>query len=88
MEMDRLGLQLGKAKVFFGQLLGMSDHLTFTLGSKGAGSAYKYVPYGKVKEVLPYLIRRAEENSDMLAGSIHESKLIRDELERRANLRK
>ena len=87
-EMEALGLQLGKDKVYFGQLLGMSDHLTFTLGSLGAGSAYKYVPYGKVKEVLPYLIRRAEENSDILAGSVHESKLIWNELKRRANLRK
>jgi proline dehydrogenase len=87
-EMNALGLQLGKDAVYFGQLLGMSDHLTFTLGSKGSGSAYKYVPYGNVKEVLPYLIRRAEENSDMLAGSVHESKLIWHELTRRANLRK
>ena len=53
MEMDRLGLQLGKAKVFFGQLLGMSDHLTFTLGSKGAGSATSMYRTVRLRKCYP-----------------------------------
>jgi proline dehydrogenase len=68
--------------VFFGQLRGMADHITFTLG-RLSFAPYKYVPYGEVTEVLPYLIRRAQENSDMLGGVTHERKLIRDELKRR-----
>ena len=70
------------APVAFGQLLGMADHLTFGLGAAGFG-AYKYVPFGSVEEVLPYLIRRAQENSDVLAGSARESALVRRELRRR-----
>lgn len=49
----------------FGQLLGMSDHLTLTLGKAGY-RAYKYVPYGAVGQVMPYLLRRAAENRDIM----------------------
>lgn len=68
--------------VYFGQLLGMSDHLTFSLGSNGY-KAYKYVPYGKVNEVMPYLIRRAQENSDALSGAKIELEMINQEIRRR-----
>lgn len=68
--------------VYFGQLLGMADHLTFALGIKGY-KAYKYVPYGKVNEVMPYLIRRAQENSDALSGAKLQLDLINKELSRR-----
>mmetsp|Transcript_38546 Transcript_38546/g.84604 ORF Transcript_38546/g.84604 Transcript_38546/m.84604 type:complete len:606 (-) Transcript_38546:79-1896(-) len=69
--------------VHFAQLLGMSDNLTNTLGVNGY-RAYKYVPYGKVDEVMPYLLRRAQENSGMLAhgGSMELDLLVR-ELKRR-----
>jgi proline dehydrogenase len=70
------------AGVYFGQLMGMSDHLTFALGSHGY-KAYKYVPYGKVQEVMPYLIRRAQENSSALSGAKTELHMIRQELTRR-----
>lgn len=70
------------AGVYFGQLLGMSDHLTFSLGDKGY-KAYKYVPYGKVNEVMPYLIRRAQENSDALSGAKLELTMTKSELWRR-----
>lgn len=74
----------GAGAVYFGQLQGMADHLTFSLGGRGY-NAYKYVPYGRVDEVLPYLIRRAQENGDMLGGSAHESGLLFRELRRRLN---
>lgn len=70
------------AGVYFGQLLGMSDHLTFSLGDRGY-KAYKYVPYGKVHEVMPYLIRRAQENSDALGGAKAELQMIKKEVWRR-----
>lgn len=53
--------------VAFGTLLGMADHLAFTLGPAQYG-AYKMVPYGGVKPVTKYLLRRAIENSDVLGG--------------------
>lgn len=70
------------APVYFGQLLGMSDNLTFILGGNGYG-AYKYVPFGGVDEVMPYLIRRAQENSDVLGGVGKETAMMRAELRRR-----
>jgi proline dehydrogenase len=73
------------AGVYFGQLMGMSDHLTFALGSHGY-KAYKYVPYGKVQEVMPYLIRRAQENSSALSGAKTELYMTRQELTRRLTL--
>lgn len=70
------------ARVYFGQLLGMSDNLSFSLGAAGY-KAYKYVPYGKIEEVMPYLIRRAQENSDALGGASKEIRMVKSELWRR-----
>ena len=67
----------------FAQLLGMSDNLTNTLGTNGY-RAYKYTPYGEVHEVIPYLLRRAQENSGMLKnGGSSELMLLLRELKRR-----
>eukprot|EP00011_Vannellida_sp_DIVA3-517-6-12_P001001 CAMPEP_0114624364 /NCGR_PEP_ID=MMETSP0168-20121206/10729_1 /TAXON_ID=95228 ORGANISM="Vannella sp., Strain DIVA3 517/6/12" /NCGR_SAMPLE_ID=MMETSP0168 /ASSEMBLY_ACC=CAM_ASM_000044 /LENGTH=554 /DNA_ID=CAMNT_0001835637 /DNA_START=21 /DNA_END=1683 /DNA_ORIENTATION=- len=63
--MNEKGLDPGEGNVFFGQLLGMADNLTFPLGLNGY-QAYKYVPYGPIEEVVPYLVRRAQENKDMM----------------------
>jgi proline dehydrogenase len=80
--MERSGLEPGGRGVYFGQLLGMSDHLSFVLGQNGY-KAYKYVPFGPVHEVLPYLVRRAQENSDIMQGVGTEMKMLRAELKRR-----
>lgn len=68
--------------VYFGQLLGMADNLTFSLGQSGY-KAYKYVPYGPVKEVVPYLVRRAQENSTIMGRVAEERHMLGAELRRR-----
>jgi len=68
--------------IYFGQLLGMSDNLTFPLGINGY-KVFKYVPYGPIEEVLPYLIRRAQENSSILSSSDNELKMLLKEAKRR-----
>lgn len=68
--------------VYFAQLLGMSDHISFNLSAAGYNVA-KYVPYGPVKEVLPYLIRRAEENTSAAGQMSREMRLIQAEKNRR-----
>lgn len=68
--------------VYFSQLYGMSDNISFNLALQGYNVA-KYIPYGPVRKVLPYLIRRAEENSSVAGQTDRELKLIRSELNRR-----
>lgn len=68
--------------MYFGQLLGMADHLTFPLGSRGY-NAYKICAYGSVDETTAFLLRRVLENSDMLGGCAREVGLVRSELIRR-----
>lgn len=69
-------------RVWFGQLFGMSDHISFNLGAVGYNVA-KYIPFGPVKDVMPYLIRRAEENTSVAGQTSRELTLLKKEKERR-----
>lgn len=79
---ERKGLPKDHAHLNFSQLYGMSDHLTFNLADAGFNVA-KYVPYGPVKEVVPYLIRRAQENTAVTGDMSREYQLIQAEIKRR-----
>tara|TARA_Y100001960_G_scaffold237857_1_gene250734 strand:+ start:2401 stop:3396 length:996 start_codon:yes stop_codon:yes gene_type:complete len=68
--------------ISFGQLYGMSDNITFELADLGY-RVVKYLPYGPVKEVIPYLIRRANENTSVAGQTNRELNLILEELDRR-----
>ena len=68
----------------FSQLYGMSDQITFNLSSSGF-NATKYMPYGQVKEVIPYLIRRAQENTAVSGEMGREYQFILKEMKRRKN---
>lgn len=76
------GLQPDDHRIAFAQLLGMSDNLSFNLTASGFLAA-KYVPYGPLKEAIPYLIRRAEENTSVGGQTSRELELIRKEIKRR-----
>ena len=81
-ELEKRGIPHNHPHLFFAQLLGMSDHISFNLSKEGYNVA-KYVPYGPVKEVVPYLIRRAEENTSVKGQTGRELSLIKKELKRR-----
>ena len=68
--------------VWFGQLYGMSDHISFNLAAEGYNVA-KYIPFGPVKDVMPYLIRRAEENTSVAGQTTRELSLIKKERKQR-----
>lgn len=80
--MEEKGLQRNDDRVWFSQLYGMSDNISFNLGAEGYNSA-KYLPFGKVDEVVPYLIRRAEENSSVKGQTGRELSLLLQEKARR-----
>ena len=69
-------------RMWFGQLFGMSDHISFNLAERGFNVA-KYLPFGPVKDVMPYLIRRAEENTSVAGQTSRELKLLKKERKRR-----
>ena len=77
------GAPLDHPRVHFAQILGMADDLTLSLGLEGF-NAYKLVPYGAFDEVLPWLLRRLEENQDALGAAAAERPLLRSELRGRA----
>ena len=73
-------------RVYFAQLYGMSDNLSYNLAHAGYNVA-KYVPYGPVADVLPYLLRRADENTAIAGQSSREFNLIKKEMDRRKSLK-
>ena len=80
--MQKHGLNSNDNRVWFAQLLGMSDNISFNLAKAGY-NVVKYVPYGPVEAVMPYLLRRAAENTSVAGQSSRELMWIRKELQRR-----
>ena len=80
--MTEKGIAKNDKRIFFGQLLGMSDNISFNLAENGYNVA-KYLPFGPVRDVMPYLIRRAEENTSVAGQTSRELMLIKKEKERR-----
>ncbi|UII75935.1 proline dehydrogenase family protein [Flagellimonas sp. HMM57] len=80
--MKKRNLDNADSNIWFGQLYGMSDHITYNLTAAGYNAA-KYVPYGPVKDVMPYLIRRAEENTSVAGQTTRELSLLHKEKKRR-----
>lgn len=79
---DEYELPRDHPAIYFSQLYGMSDHITYNLAEQGYNVA-KYVPYGEVKTMMPYLFRRAEENSSVEGQTSRELMMIRKEIQRR-----
>ncbi len=84
---NKSSMQNDHPHIEFSQLYGMSDHLTFNLAKSGYRAA-KYIPYGPVKEVIPYLIRRAQENSSVDGQIGRELGLLKKEMENRSLISK
>jgi proline dehydrogenase len=80
MEQNTIGID--DERIWFGQLYGMSDHISFNLAAKGYNIA-KYLPFGPEKDVMPYLIRRAEENTSVAGQTTRELSLLKQERKRR-----
>ncbi len=80
--MDLNNISKNDNRVWFGQLYGMSDHISYNLAINGYNVA-KYVPFGPVKDVMPYLIRRAKENTSVAGQTSRELSLIKKERKRR-----
>ena len=80
--MEEKGLRTNDDRIWFGQLYGMSDNISFNLAANGYNVA-KYLPFGPVKDVMPYLIRRAEENTSVAGQTSRELAMIKAERDRR-----
>ena len=80
--MEEKGIKSTEDKIWFGQLYGMSDNISYNLAAEGYNVA-KYLPFGPVKDVMPYLIRRAEENTSVAGQTSRELAMIKAERDRR-----
>ena len=80
--MKEYNIKENDTRIYFSQLLGMSDHISYNLAKNGYNVS-KYIPFGPIKEMIPYLIRRAEENSSVKGQTSRELALIKKELKRR-----
>ena len=85
--MEEYGMAPSDHRVYFAQLYGMSDHISFNLADAGY-NVIKYVPYGPLKATIPYLIRRANENTSVKGQSSRELMLLTNELKRRKAFKK
>ena len=81
-QIDKEGIDRKNPHIVFSQLYGMGDNITFNLARLGF-NAFKYLPYGPVKDVIPYLIRRAQENTSVSGQMGRELRLLTTEIERR-----
>ncbi len=79
---EKHNLSRNDKRVWFGQLFGMSDHISYNAAKEGYNVA-KYLPFGPVRDVMPYLIRRAEENTSVAGQTNRELELLKRERERR-----
>jgi proline dehydrogenase len=80
--MQEKGIAKNDNRIWFGQLYGMSDNISYNLAQNGYNVA-KYLPFGPVKDVMPYLIRRAEENTSVAGQTSRELSMIKAERKRR-----
>ncbi|WP_417360059.1 proline dehydrogenase family protein [Galbibacter sp.] len=80
--MEEKNLEINDSRIWFGQLYGMSDHISYNLADRGYNVA-KYLPFGPVRDVMPYLIRRAEENTSVAGQTTRELSLLSQERKRR-----
>jgi len=83
---DEKGLKRDNPRIFFSQLLGMSDNISYNLANAGY-NVTKYVPYAPVRDVLPYLIRRAEENTSVAGQTGRELRMLQIEMDRRKKVK-
>ena len=84
--MENKGILKNDTRIWFGQLYGMSDNISYNLAQNGYNVA-KYLPFGPVRDVMPYLIRRAEENTSVAGQTSRELNLIKTERERRKTVK-
>jgi proline dehydrogenase len=84
--MQNKGLAKNDERIWFGQLYGMSDNISYNLAANGYNVA-KYLPFGPVRDVMPYLIRRAEENTSVAGQTSRELNLLKAERERRKKVK-
>ncbi|MBL7756761.1 MAG: proline dehydrogenase family protein, partial [Chitinophagaceae bacterium] len=80
--LQQRGLPLNHPHIHFSQLYGMSDNITFNLAHAGCHVS-KYLPFGPIRDVIPYLMRRAQENTSVKGQTSRELMLIKRELQRR-----
>jgi proline dehydrogenase len=80
--MNQMDIKLDDPRIWFGQLYGMSDHISYNLGAE-CSNAIKLLPFGPIRDVVPYLFRRAQENSSVQGQSTRELSLLLEEKDRR-----
>jgi proline dehydrogenase len=83
--MDQLEIKRNDDRMWFSQLLGMSDHISFILANEGY-NVVKFVPFGPIDKLFPYLARRAEENTAIAGQTTRELVRLKKELKRRKSL--